>query len=132
MPSVGLLGRNLVRQVGTMNEYGGSNEERCDCCPYGYHIDLDFVPFSKKMLSREGDYERLKQLKDKWRSERKSMDTLLGVDYISTPSSKIVSLALLISCKLLIYYRINSSSSGTNSSTICRLDQQSNNETTTT
>ncbi|XP_035714306.1 KN motif and ankyrin repeat domain-containing protein 2 isoform X2 [Folsomia candida] len=89
MPSVGLLGRNLVRQVGTMNEYGGSNEERCDCCPYGYHIDLDFVPFSKKMLSREGDYERLKQLKDKWRSERKSMDTLLGVDYISTPSSKI-------------------------------------------
>jgi hypothetical protein len=52
---------------------------RCNCCPYGYHIDRDFVPFSKKMLSREGDVQRIQDLKDKWRSERQSMDKLLGI-----------------------------------------------------
>ena len=50
---------------------------RCQCCPYGYHIDRDFVPFSKTMLSREGDVQRIQDLKDKWRSERQSMDKLL-------------------------------------------------------
>ncbi len=87
MPSIG-IGRTLVHQLGTM-DFNNSVEGRCKCCPYGYHIDLDFVPFTKKMLSREGDFERLKQLKDKWRSDRKSMDKLLGVD--STPS-KIVNI----------------------------------------
>jgi len=53
--------------------------KRCTCCPFGYHIYIDFVPFSEKMLSREGNVQRIQALKDKWRSERQSMDKLLGI-----------------------------------------------------
>jgi len=56
-----------------------ANDSLCDCCPYGFHIDRDFVPFTKKMLSREGEVARLEELKDKWRSERHSMHQLLGI-----------------------------------------------------
>ncbi|CAL8115644.1 unnamed protein product [Orchesella dallaii] len=70
MPSIG-SGLSVLQH--------GYDDNRCSCCPYGYHIDVDFVPFSAKMLSRENEVERLQALKDKWRSERQSMNTLLGV-----------------------------------------------------
>jgi hypothetical protein len=91
MPSVGMeRSSSHVHHHRYGMEYGEREEESgCACCPYGYHIDLDFVPFTKKMLSREGDVERLQELKDKWRSERQSMDKLLGVDSIAP---KIVSI----------------------------------------
>ncbi|CAG7695983.1 unnamed protein product [Allacma fusca] len=64
----------------TCSVLNGTKEmERCSCCPYGYHIDRDFVPFTKKMLSREANVDRLRELRSKLRSQRKSMDKLLGV-----------------------------------------------------
>lgn len=73
----------LLHPGSTTKRNGGGVSEmaykRCGCCPFGYHIDRDFVPFSKKMLSREGNMEKLQELKEKWRSERQSMDNLLGI-----------------------------------------------------
>lgn len=40
-----------------------AEDEPCNCCPYGYHIHLDFVQFAKEMLSREADTETLAALK---------------------------------------------------------------------
>lgn len=84
MVSNGLIPISI--QNGTGNTGGGGsggcgNKEmdRCSCCPYGYHIDRDFVPFTKKMLSREANVDRLRELRSKLRSQRKSMDKLLGV-----------------------------------------------------
>lgn len=70
MPSIG-SGLSVLQH--------GYDDNRCGCCPYGYHIDVDFVPFTRKMLSRESEVERLQALKARWRSERQSMDKLLGV-----------------------------------------------------
>ncbi|ODN00504.1 KN motif and ankyrin repeat domain-containing protein 1 [Orchesella cincta] len=75
MPSIG-SGLSVLQH--------GYDDNRCSCCPYGYHIDVDFVPFSAKMLSREvrrdtGEVARLQALNDKWRTERQSMDKLLGI-----------------------------------------------------
>ena len=79
MPSVDEYS-NSTTITSTTN--GGEAEmgyKRCECCPFGFHIDRDFVPFSKKMLSREGNMQKLQELKEKWRSQRQSMDKLLGI-----------------------------------------------------
>ncbi|CAG9828438.1 unnamed protein product [Diabrotica balteata] len=51
----------------------------CGCCPYGYHIDLDFVRYcesiSKEPESRTGS---IKRRKDR-RKQRHSMEVLLGL-----------------------------------------------------
>ncbi len=84
MPSIG-SGLSVLHYShgGVTGGVGGGvgvyDDNRCGCCPYGYHIDVDFVPFTRKMLSRENEVERLEALKDKWRCERQSMDKLLGV-----------------------------------------------------
>lgn len=81
MPSIG-SGLSVLHYGHSGVTGGGGlvyDDNRCSCCPYGYHIDVDFVPFTRKMLSRESEVERLEALKDKWRCERQSMDKLLGV-----------------------------------------------------
>lgn len=51
--------------------------EKCHCCPYGYHIDLDFVRYCEAMAN--GTYLRqLKQLKRNRRRQRKSIEALLN------------------------------------------------------
>ncbi|XP_077981060.1 uncharacterized protein LOC144436210 [Glandiceps talaboti] len=35
----------------TTNPVSSSSIERCDCCPYGYHIDLDFIEFCDDIKS---------------------------------------------------------------------------------
>ncbi|XP_066248304.1 KN motif and ankyrin repeat domain-containing protein 3 isoform X1 [Euwallacea similis] len=56
--------------------------DECTCCPYGYHIDLDFVRYcesiSKEDKTRTGS---IKRRKDR-RKQRHSMEVLLG---LSTP-----------------------------------------------
>ncbi|KAG1685801.1 KN motif and ankyrin repeat domain-containing protein 1 [Nymphon striatum] len=50
---------------------------RCDCCPYGYHIDLDFVRYCESVAS--GEYLRqLKELKKCRRRQRKSMEAYVN------------------------------------------------------
>nr|CAH7740104.1 unnamed protein product [Callosobruchus chinensis] len=51
----------------------------CNCCPYGYHIDLDFVRYCES-ISKEADSRTgsIKRRKDR-RRQRQSMEVLLGL-----------------------------------------------------
>lgn len=54
----------------------------CDCCPYGYHIDLDFVRYCES-ISKDADRTgSIKRRRDR-RRQRKSMEVLLGLDSIT-------------------------------------------------
>ncbi|XP_050711968.1 uncharacterized protein LOC126996022 isoform X2 [Eriocheir sinensis] len=57
---------------------------RCHCCPYGYHIDLDFVRYCE-MLNQvsKNDNPTLRHLKNLKRARRRqtqSMEVLLGLE----------------------------------------------------
>ena len=52
-------------------------ESRCTCCPYGYHIDLDFLRYCESL--NNGSYLRnLKKIKRNKRKLRKSMEIFLN------------------------------------------------------
>ncbi|XP_022241429.1 KN motif and ankyrin repeat domain-containing protein 1-like isoform X2 [Limulus polyphemus] len=53
---------------------GGSS---CQCCPYGYHIDVDFVRYCEALYN-SSYLDQLKQLKKDKRKERKSMEAYLN------------------------------------------------------
>lgn len=54
--------------------------KECECCPYGYHMDLDFVSYCEALehvnttLSKEQNQRRFR------RRQRKSIEVLLGLD----------------------------------------------------
>lgn len=50
----------------------------CNCCPYGYHIDLDFVRYCEALANAKPSEEEL-QRRSRRRS-RKSMEVMLGLD----------------------------------------------------
>lgn len=53
--------------------------KRCNCCPYGYHIDLDFVNYCEQLAANarpQSDEQRQRREK---RRQRKSMEVMLGV-----------------------------------------------------
>ncbi|CAH2007938.1 unnamed protein product [Acanthoscelides obtectus] len=64
--------------IGRAGENGYSWYE-CSCCPYGYHIDLDFVRYCES-ISKEADSRTgsIKRRKDR-RRQRQSMEVLLGL-----------------------------------------------------
>lgn len=55
---------------------------KCQCCPYGYHIDLDFVQycesFAAQLLTTDGQRKR----RDRRQRQRKSMEVMLGFEHI--------------------------------------------------
>ncbi|CAN8004558.1 unnamed protein product, partial [Ixodes hexagonus] len=53
---------------------------RCNCCPYGYHIHLDFVQFcdALKAQAARGNLDQLRQLCKERRRQRKSLQAYLG------------------------------------------------------
>lgn len=51
----------------------------CQCCPYGYHIDLDFVRFCEKMAKNNGELSLGKRQRRERRRQRQSMEVLLGL-----------------------------------------------------
>nr|XP_023014513.1 KN motif and ankyrin repeat domain-containing protein 2 isoform X1 [Leptinotarsa decemlineata] len=65
-------------QMRKTNENGYSWYE-CNCCPYGYHIDLDFVRYCESII-KEADNRTgsIKRRKDR-RRQRQSMEVLLGL-----------------------------------------------------
>jgi hypothetical protein len=50
----------------------------CSCCPYGYHIDLDFVRYCEA-LSQGSEVSASKQRRRERRRQRQSMEVLLGL-----------------------------------------------------
>lgn len=59
----------------------------CECCPYGYHIDLDFVRFCETLAQGGGGDAASKQRRKERRRQRKSMEVLLGLESPPTWSS---------------------------------------------
>lgn len=55
-----------------------ANVRNCNCCPYGYHIDLDFVRYCESLANAQPSEEEL-QRRSRRRS-RKSMEFMLGLD----------------------------------------------------
>ncbi|XP_059488667.1 uncharacterized protein LOC132204282 [Neocloeon triangulifer] len=51
-------------------------KKKCECCPYGYHIDLDFVRFCEVMDSKTAAPSST--LRER-RRQRQSMEVLLGI-----------------------------------------------------
>ena len=52
----------------------------CQCCPYGYHIDLDFVRYCESLAnSVASDGQRIRRDR---RRQRKSMEVMLGFEQI--------------------------------------------------
>ena len=51
-------------------------EGRCTCCPYGYHIDLDFLNFCKTITDGSA-LSNLKRIQRTKRKLRKSMEVML-------------------------------------------------------
>lgn len=50
----------------------------CNCCPYGYHIDLDFVRYCET-IGRQTEHTGSIQRRRDRRRQRQSMDMLLGL-----------------------------------------------------
>ena len=64
----------------------------CHCCPYGYHIDLDFVRYCELLANAQPTEEQL-QRRHKRRS-RKSMEFMLGLENLLEhwePASRVQS-----------------------------------------
>lgn len=60
-----------MQQVVTINE-----GDKCTCCPYGYHVDLDFVNYCENLA--DGSYlTKLKRIQREKRKLRKSMEFFL-------------------------------------------------------
>ncbi|BFY99638.1 hypothetical protein BsWGS_02678 [Bradybaena similaris] len=60
---------------------------KCTCCPYGYHIDLDFLNFCRD-LERGSTLKNLKRIQRTKRKLRKSMEMMLDEQEGTAPSSK--------------------------------------------
>jgi len=63
---------------GTPSSSLTSSVRSCNCCPYGYHIDLDFVRYCEVLANAKPSEEEL-QRRDRRRS-RKSMEFMLGFE----------------------------------------------------
>ena len=61
----------IIYYIETTSESGISDldmSEKCNCCPYGYHIDLDFVTFLQTLGGKNLN-KQLKKIQRK-RNER--------------------------------------------------------------
>lgn len=65
--------------------------DRCDCCPYGYHIHLDFVRYCENLALVPPSSPTPSELRRKRRrKQRQSMEMLLGLlpPLPQTPASR--------------------------------------------
>ncbi|XP_015915179.1 KN motif and ankyrin repeat domain-containing protein 2 [Parasteatoda tepidariorum] len=51
---------------------------KCTCCPYGFHIDLDFVRFCDTLYNT-AQLDKLRQQRRERRKEKKSVESYLGI-----------------------------------------------------
>lgn len=67
--------------VGTQAYVSGSTGSKCLCCPYGYHIDLDFVRYCEAVAAGSvGDRPSTERRKKRERRRQcQSMEVLLGL-----------------------------------------------------
>ena len=51
---------------------------KCTCCPYGFHIDRDFVRYCDSLYN-SAQLDKLRQHKRERRKEKKSVESYLGL-----------------------------------------------------
>ncbi|XP_045121197.1 uncharacterized protein LOC123510274 isoform X2 [Portunus trituberculatus] len=79
-------GISPLKGVSAMNgtHLANGRSGRCHCCPYGYHIDLDFVRYCEMVnqVSKNDNptLRHLKKLKRQRRRQTQSMEVLLGLE----------------------------------------------------
>lgn len=83
----GLPRHKTVDDWGSMPSIRKSKYPPCDCCPYGYHIDLDFVRYCETLAQGVTGDAASKQRRKERRRQRKSMEVLLGLNSPPTWSS---------------------------------------------
>lgn len=76
----------LILVAGTQAYVSGS---KCLCCPYGYHIDLDFVRYCEAVAAGStGDRSSIERRKKRERRRQcQSMEVLLGLVIKIIPSN---------------------------------------------
>ncbi|CAL1299466.1 unnamed protein product [Larinioides sclopetarius] len=73
--------RNLTSLI--MPERKDSSDDKmssnkCSCCPYGFHIDRDFVRYCDSLYN-SAQLEKLRQIKRERRKEKKTVESYLGL-----------------------------------------------------
>ncbi|XP_012264632.2 uncharacterized protein LOC105690991 isoform X1 [Athalia rosae] len=71
----------LNGNVGGQTYISGSIGAKCLCCPYGYHIDLDFVRYCEAVAAGSSGSDRVSERRRKRERRRQcqSMEVLLGL-----------------------------------------------------
>ncbi|XP_046481832.1 KN motif and ankyrin repeat domain-containing protein 2 isoform X1 [Neodiprion pinetum] len=71
----------LNGNVGSQSYISGSIGTKCLCCPYGYHIDLDFVRYCEAVAAGSSGSDRVSERRRKRERRRQcqSMEVLLGL-----------------------------------------------------
>lgn len=77
----------LFIAVGKQGYTSGTTDNsgaKCLCCPYGYHINLDFVQYCEAVAAGNSDRNTIERRKKRERRRQcQSMEILLGlVNYI--------------------------------------------------
>ncbi|KAL1129980.1 hypothetical protein AAG570_012924 [Ranatra chinensis] len=65
-------------QSATISVPKARGRKQCMCCPYGYHIDLDFVRYCEAISNSELLPRRTEKMRPR-RNKTPSMDVLLGI-----------------------------------------------------
>ncbi|XP_033252759.1 KN motif and ankyrin repeat domain-containing protein 2-like isoform X1 [Drosophila miranda] len=74
-----VAGGNTNSSISSPESLGMNHSVRsCNCCPYGYHIDLDFVRYCEALAQSKPSEEEQRR-RDRRRS-RKSMEVMLGFE----------------------------------------------------
>lgn len=69
---------NSMSPIQTSTPINQTKLKRCTCCPYGYHIDLDFIRYCEE-LANNGEKPTNEQLERRnKRRQRKSLEVMLG------------------------------------------------------
>lgn len=61
-----------------------NSNQKCKCCPYGYHMDLDFVRYCEQLANTNQKLTQDQVLRRNRRREAKSMEFLLGIDTLDS------------------------------------------------
>lgn len=62
------------RYLSSISPANQSKLKKCTCCPYGFHIDLDFIRYCEELAANGKRPSRNK------RRQRKSMEVMLGFE----------------------------------------------------
>lgn len=62
----------------SQNTTNASKMRTCNCCPYGYHIDLDFIRYCEELAANVQRPTNEQMQRRNKRRQRKSLEVMLG------------------------------------------------------